>query len=104
MVSERILKDSPAIQLRPSRAYWSRPFGLVANGISARLARGAQVLNHSCDNNLMIQRYTTMKRILCTLSLFALVLAAQAKLNVVATLPDFGALAQEIGGDKIKVA
>src|SRR6266513_255107 len=28
---------------------------------------------------------------------------AQAKLNVVATLPDFGAIAQEIGGDKIKV-
>ena len=44
-----------------------------------------------------------MKRILCTLSLFALALTAQAKLNVVATLPDFGALAQEIGGDKIKV-
>src|SRR5258706_449810 len=30
--------------------------------------------------------------------------AAQAKLNVVATLPDFGAIAQEIGGDKIKVS
>jgi zinc/manganese transport system substrate-binding protein len=28
---------------------------------------------------------------------------AQAKLNVVATLPDFGAIAEEIGGDKIKV-
>ena len=28
---------------------------------------------------------------------------AHAKLNVVATLPDFGAIAQEIGGDKIKV-
>lgn len=28
---------------------------------------------------------------------------AQAKLNVVATLPDFGAIAAEIGGDKIKV-
>jgi zinc/manganese transport system substrate-binding protein len=44
-----------------------------------------------------------MKRILFTFSLFALVFAAQAKLNVVATLPDFGAIAQEIGGDKIKV-
>src|SRR6266850_5991149 len=29
---------------------------------------------------------------------------AQAKLNVVATLPDFGAIAEEIGGDKITVA
>jgi zinc/manganese transport system substrate-binding protein len=40
--------------------------------------------------------------------LFALGLAAgptalQAKLNVVATLPDFGAIAEAIGGDKIKV-
>src|SRR6266436_3860108 len=29
--------------------------------------------------------------------------AAEAKLNVVATVPDFGAIAQEIGGDKVKV-
>src|SRR5438445_3434435 len=38
--------------------------------------------------------------------LFAIALGAataQAKLNVVATIPDFGAIAQEIGGDKIKV-
>src|SRR5882762_6174511 len=38
--------------------------------------------------------------------LLAIALAAataQAKLNVVATLPDFGAIAEEIGGDKIKV-
>jgi ABC-type Zn uptake system ZnuABC Zn-binding protein ZnuA len=38
--------------------------------------------------------------------LFAISLVAataQAKLNVVATLPDFGAIAEEIGGDKIKV-
>ena len=33
--------------------------------------------------------------------LLALPLIAQAKLNVVATLPDFGSLAREIGGDKI---
>jgi ABC-type Zn uptake system ZnuABC Zn-binding protein ZnuA len=44
-----------------------------------------------------------MKSILAALTLFALALAAQAKLNVVATMPDFGALAQEIGGDKVKV-
>ena len=30
-------------------------------------------------------------------------LVAQAKLNVVATFPDFGALAREIGGDKIDI-
>src|SRR5438552_17168821 len=29
--------------------------------------------------------------------------AAQAKLNVVATLPDFGSLAREVGGDKIDI-
>jgi ABC-type Zn uptake system ZnuABC Zn-binding protein ZnuA len=30
-------------------------------------------------------------------------IALQAKLNVVATLPDFGAIAEAIGGDKVKV-
>jgi zinc/manganese transport system substrate-binding protein len=46
-----------------------------------------------------------MKHLLSILSLSALLAAvpAQAKLNVVATLPDFGAIAQEIGGDKVKV-
>jgi zinc/manganese transport system substrate-binding protein len=45
-----------------------------------------------------------MKRILSTLALTAaLILPAQAKLNVVATLPDFASLAREIGGDKIDV-
>src|SRR3989440_10803507 len=45
-----------------------------------------------------------MKKIFLLLSsilLFAF--AAQAKLNVVATLPDFGSLAREIGGDKIDI-
>src|SRR6185503_6034806 len=34
---------------------------------------------------------------------FFAALAAEAKLNVVATLPDFGSIAQKIGGDKINV-
>src|SRR5437016_9773493 len=43
-----------------------------------------------------------MKKIPLILStILACALAAQAKLNVVATLPDFGSLAREIGGDKI---
>ena len=44
-------------------------------------------------------------KLLCTaLALFAaLLVAAQAKLNVVATLPDFAALAREIGGDNVDV-
>src|SRR5690242_20558156 len=47
----------------------------------------------------------TKKLILCSISLPFLLLApiAQAKLNVVATLPDFGSLAREIGGDKIDI-
>jgi len=43
-----------------------------------------------------------MKKILLILSTtLACAFAAQAKLNVVATLPDFGSLAREVGGDKI---
>lgn len=44
-----------------------------------------------------------MKQILATIALCALSLAAEAKLNVVATLPDFGAIAQEIGREKVSV-
>lgn len=35
--------------------------------------------------------------------LVALILPVHAKLNVVATLPDYGALARDIGGDKVEV-
>ena len=47
-----------------------------------------------------------MKNVFSNIAFAALLgstLSAQAKLNVVATLPDFGAIAQEIGGDKVKV-
>src|SRR5467141_3738519 len=45
-----------------------------------------------------------MKKILLILfTTIACAVAAQAKLNVVATLPDFGAVAREIGGDKVTV-
>src|SRR2546421_6140609 len=48
-----------------------------------------------------------MKLTLTTLSLVAcaalLPSLAHAKLNVVATIPDYGAIAQEVGGDKVKV-
>src|SRR6478752_6394471 len=44
-----------------------------------------------------------MKKILLLSAITACVFAAQAKLNVVATLPDFGSLAREIGGDKVNV-
>ena len=44
-----------------------------------------------------------MKKILLIFSTFICAAVAQAKLNVVATLPDFGALAREVGGDKIDI-
>lgn len=44
-----------------------------------------------------------MKILTSLLPALALVCSAHAKLNVVATLPDFAALAGEIGGDKIEV-
>src|ERR1051326_2674378 len=45
-----------------------------------------------------------MKKIILIFStFFACAVGAHAKLNVVATLPDFGSLAREIGGDKINV-
>jgi zinc/manganese transport system substrate-binding protein len=45
-----------------------------------------------------------MKRtFILLLTLLSVAVTTQAKLNVVATLPDFGSLAREIGGDKIDV-
>ncbi|HEY0370009.1 MAG TPA: metal ABC transporter substrate-binding protein [Chthoniobacterales bacterium] len=44
-----------------------------------------------------------MKRILLILAAFLALTSAEAKLNVVTTLPDFGSLAREIGGDKVEV-
>jgi zinc/manganese transport system substrate-binding protein len=45
-----------------------------------------------------------MKRIfLPFLFSIAIAISAEAKLNVVATLPDFGSIAREIGGDKVNV-
>src|SRR2546421_12304908 len=44
-----------------------------------------------------------MKKILLVLFATLVVHSASAKLNVVATLPDFGSIAREIGGDKVGV-
>lgn len=43
------------------------------------------------------------KNLLILLATLACTFSAQAKLNVVATLADFGSLAREIGGDKIDI-
>ena len=54
--------------------------------------------------SLPLTRSTNMKKSFLVLStLLAGIFSAQAKLNVVATLPDFGSLAREIGGDKVNV-
>src|SRR5712671_3513812 len=46
-----------------------------------------------------------MKRIILSFCCFsALAIAAEAKIKVVATLPDFASLAREIGGDKVEVS
>src|SRR6267143_7259978 len=44
-----------------------------------------------------------MKKILLILSIVLCAFSANAKINVVATLPDLGSLAREIGGDKVSV-
>jgi zinc/manganese transport system substrate-binding protein len=45
-----------------------------------------------------------MKKIILTFfTMFACAFIAQGKLNVVATLPDFGSLAREVGGDRIDI-
>lgn len=44
-----------------------------------------------------------MKTILSILLILSATIAAQAKLNVVATTEDFGSVAREIGGDKVSV-
>src|SRR5580765_8947878 len=44
-----------------------------------------------------------MKKILLLSAITTCAFAAQAKLNVVATLPDFASLAREIGGDNVSV-
>jgi zinc/manganese transport system substrate-binding protein len=45
-----------------------------------------------------------MRTLFCLLAALALLTGvAHAKLNIVASLPDFASLAEEIGGDKVKV-
>lgn len=43
------------------------------------------------------------KTLLTFLTFLSIALTSEAKINVVATLPDFGSLAREIGGDKVDV-
>lgn len=42
-------------------------------------------------------------KIICAIIFLAAAITAQAKLNVVATLPDFGSIAEAVGGEHVKV-
>ena len=61
----------------------------------------ASTLQRFNASTLLIRRCCTC--LPAIVSILATALSAQAKLNVVATLPDFGAIAEAIGGDKVKV-
>jgi len=50
-----------------------------------------------------MERSALSKAFIALSALLALTAPAAAKLNVVATLPDYASIAEEIGGDKIKV-
>ena len=67
---------------------------LVRDVVAAVAGRGPEV-----EKSIRRQR----RRLQLVLAALFVPLVAQAKLNVVATLPDFGSLAREIGGDKVDV-
>src|SRR5437762_4374539 len=53
---------------------------------------------------MALTNFELMKQIVLILAtILACAFSAEAKLNVVATLPDFGTVAREIGGDKVAV-
>ncbi len=52
---------------------------------------------------MKLQQIMNPKAFVAALITAAMALAAQAKLNIVATLPDLGALARQIGGDAVDV-
>jgi len=78
----------------------------VALQIMTPIASTPQRFNSSRRRILQFTLLTPLRHgcvlLLVLASLFA-TLPVQAKLNVVATLPDYGAIAQVIGGDKVKV-
>src|SRR6266487_3835173 len=71
---------------------------ILAHQVATLSAPTLQCFNAS---TLLSRRCSTW--LLALASLFAMALSAPAKLNVVATLPDYGAIAEAIGADKVKV-
>src|SRR5436190_23823309 len=79
------------------RIFWRRTFSSPDGKSSRSFSSGNSSSAHTALTNFKLMKKITL--ILSTI--LACVLSAQGKLNVVATLPDFGSLAREIGGDKI---
>src|SRR5436190_204379 len=81
------------------RIFWRRTFSSPDGKSSRSFSSGNSFSAHMALTNSKL-----MKQILLILSaILACAFSAEAKLNVVATLPDFGAVAREIGGDKVAV-
>src|SRR6185436_946147 len=86
----------------------SREFACNTTTMTARIL--AKIIQSGCSLNSCSARtrHTNsklMKKFLTLLLAVVFVASASAQktLNVVATLPDYGAIAQAIGGDKVKV-
>src|SRR6266513_302618 len=98
------MKNSNAFHLHVVAAVADR-FGRRPSRLSRR-TRFQRVHAHSRQARSLRARTGKMPifRLLASLLfVFGALASAQAKLNVVATLPDFGSLAREIGGDKVDV-
>src|SRR5947208_7698887 len=81
------------------RIFWSRTFSSLHGKSSRSFSSGNSSSARTAPTNFKL-----MKKILLLLpAILAFSLSAHAKLNVVVTLPDFGSLAREIGGDKINL-
>ncbi|MBM3839552.1 MAG: zinc ABC transporter substrate-binding protein [Verrucomicrobia bacterium] len=77
---------------------WNRPLACCG-----RLPACRNVRRQVAAENGLAARSTPFQNTLLAFALAFAATTAHAKLNVVATLPDFGAIAEEIGGDKVKV-
>src|SRR6266576_5703837 len=81
------------------RIFWRKTFSSPDGKSSRSFSSGNSFLARTVLTNSKL-----MKQILLILSTtLACAFSAEARLNVVTTLPDFGSLAREIGGDKINL-
>src|SRR5213076_985251 len=87
------------IRLQYNQDFLEENFFLSGGKSSRSFSSGNSSSAHTALTNFKLMKKITL--ILSTI--LACALSAQAKLNVVATLPDFGSLAREIGGDKINL-